>query len=321
MNCPCEKLNCPCDKLIHPPELRILAGLDSIPRQIAGFSEFRNAMLAAIRGKVVLADWRARGKDALGIILLEMWAYVCDVLAFYDEVIANESYLRSARRRPSLRKLIQLLGYLPRPAVAASVNLALFVEGHKLVTLPVGTAFRSGAFDGEPPQVFETTDSVVVHPLFNRWPLAPIPKATIGTGNVGNTHQLLLEPHSVNLEADDLVLVRILSPPQTQYAGKVNSIATITGQDGNQYAQVDFSASIAIPRDTSPDQIRLLKPTLTASLWSRPQSSAASSGTAEISLSRLTVLTVDEQNNAGQYVVTPSPAGPPSKVLSEFWKS
>ena len=34
---------------------------------------------------------------------LEMWAYVADVLGFYDERIANESYIRTAVRRPSLR--------------------------------------------------------------------------------------------------------------------------------------------------------------------------------------------------------------------------
>ena len=44
-------------------------------------------------------------------MLLEMWAYVSDVLGFYDERIANETYLRTAHRRPSLRRLVELLGY------------------------------------------------------------------------------------------------------------------------------------------------------------------------------------------------------------------
>ena len=33
-----------------------------------------------------LQDWRAREGDDLGVMLLEMWAYVLDVLAFYHEV-------------------------------------------------------------------------------------------------------------------------------------------------------------------------------------------------------------------------------------------
>lgn len=296
--------NCPCDRYIHPPELNIPAGLDTIPRQIATFPEFRKAMLTALRSKVPLAHWRARGKDDLGIMLLEMWAYVCDVLAFYDEVIAHETYLRTARRRPSLRKLIELLGYLPRPAVAAYVKPALFAEGRKPVTLPAGAAFRSGAFNGEPPQVFETTVDTVIHPLFNSWNLASVPKPTIGSGS-GTTSRLLLDPYSVNLKVDNVVLVRLLSSAKTR-AGKVKSIAMITGQDGNQYTQVDFSTAVTIPLATSPRQIRILKPTQAASLWSIQHISPDPYPIVNTSTSQKTVLTLDgqyRQIKSDQYVV------------------
>ena len=35
-----------------------------------------------------LAAWRAREEGDLGVMLLEMWAYICDDLSFYDELIA-----------------------------------------------------------------------------------------------------------------------------------------------------------------------------------------------------------------------------------------
>ncbi len=220
MSCPCDKYinpleqietNCPCDTYIHPPELSIPAGLDSIPRQIAGFPEFRRAMLNSIRSKPVLSDWRARGDIDLGIMLIEMWAYVCDVQSFYDEVIAHEVYVRTARQRPSLRKLTGLLGYLPRPATSASVRLALFGEGRKPVIVPAGMAFRSGAFDGESPQLFETTSEFAIHPLNNRWNLSSVPERTIGGsgGSGGSTSRLLLRPDTVNLKATEIVLVYV----------------------------------------------------------------------------------------------------------------
>ena len=81
---------CPCDLFEHPLPLAIPAGLTTIPRQIAGFPEFRRAMLAAIRRYPALYHWRARSDDDFGIMLLEMWAYVADVQSFYDEVIAHE---------------------------------------------------------------------------------------------------------------------------------------------------------------------------------------------------------------------------------------
>ena len=51
-----------------------------------------------------LREWRARNSQDLGLMLIDMWAYVSDVLAFYDERIANEEYIRTAVRRPSLRR-------------------------------------------------------------------------------------------------------------------------------------------------------------------------------------------------------------------------
>ena len=100
---------------------------------------------------------------------LEMWAYIADVLAFYDERIANESYLRTAARRSSLRRIVELLGYTPRSGIAASATVAALAEGAVAVSLPPGTGFRSSPFAAETPQVFETTASLTIHPLKNQW--------------------------------------------------------------------------------------------------------------------------------------------------------
>jgi hypothetical protein len=117
---------CPCDQLEFPPTPDIPAGLSTLPRQLAGFPEFRAAMLSHIATHELmdtdivpvsqqrpLQDWRAREGDDLGIMLLEMWAYVLDVLAFYEERIANETYLQTAQREISLRRLVELIGYRP----------------------------------------------------------------------------------------------------------------------------------------------------------------------------------------------------------------
>ncbi len=108
-------------------------------------------------------------------MLIEMWAYVCDVLSFYDETIAHESYLRTARRDPSVRMLVGLLGYRPRPAVAAQVRLAVKAGGRLAIVLPAGLAVRSSAFGTEKPQVFELDAEARAHPLLNGWRLAPDP--------------------------------------------------------------------------------------------------------------------------------------------------
>lgn len=128
-----------------------------------------------------LADWRARETGDLGVMLLEMWAYVLDVLGFYDERIANETYLRTAVRPESLLRLVELIGYHPRPALAARVTLALLAEeGNGPVAVPPGVAFRSGPFGDEPPQVFESGAPAAIDPRRNEWTLAPIRESKPG---------------------------------------------------------------------------------------------------------------------------------------------
>lgn len=151
---------------------KITAGRTRIPRQVASFQEFREAMLESLGDKPAFSTWRPRSGD-LGVMLVEMWAYVCDVLSFYDETVAHECYLRTARLRPSIRKLVELTGYRPRPAVASEVELVATAEGRHPVRLPPAMAFRSGGFDGNPPQVFETEDEFSIHALYNSWDIEP----------------------------------------------------------------------------------------------------------------------------------------------------
>lgn len=171
---------CPCDHHVHPGTLDIPPGLTRIPRQIAGFVDWRAALLRAASGHPALATWTAREPNDLGVLLLEMWAYACDVVSFADETIAHEAYLRTARRDRSLRELTALLGYRPRPAVAATVDLAVAATGRQPILLPAGTAFRSGAVGDEPPQLFELGADVQVHPLANAFRLAQLPEIEVG---------------------------------------------------------------------------------------------------------------------------------------------
>ena len=60
--------------------------------------------------------------------LTDAWAAALDVLTFYQERIANESYLRTATERLSVLHLARLIGYELRPGVAASTSLAFTLD-------------------------------------------------------------------------------------------------------------------------------------------------------------------------------------------------
>lgn len=259
--------NCPCDAFVHPQALDIPPAQTRIRRQIARFAGFRRAMLNDVRTHAPLASWDARGRDDLGVLLLELWSYAADVLAFYDEVIAHECYVRTARRRPSLRKLVELLGYLPRPAVAASVELSLLAEGRRPVRVPARSAFLSGGFEGEPPQTFETEAEDLVHPLTNRWTLEAPRRPTIGkTAAAVFYNRLLLDPATAAARAEDRVLVRT-STGDPGAVRRIAKVEDVTGEDGESYTRVELDAYLPIVGTTPLADIELLRPTQTAGLW------------------------------------------------------
>lgn len=254
--------NCTCDRFVHPAPLAIDAGLSSLPRQVASFAEFRHAMLSALPARAPLASWRARSDQDLGVMLIEMWAYVCDAVTFYDGLTANESYLRTAHLAPSVRKLVGLLGYRPRPAVAARAVLALKADGRQPVMLPAGLAFRSSAVGASPPQVFELDAATRVHPLLNGWPLEVPRPAEIP----GGPSSLLLAARTARVRPDDTLLLLAGSDPAEVFGA--TAVETVTGSDGTQYRKVSLSRGL--PRAVPLASARLLRPTAAAALWSSP---------------------------------------------------
>ena len=131
-------------------------------------------MLSAIPGRLPLDGWSGRGERDLGVMLIEAWSVVLDTTGFYDARVAERAYLQTAPDDATARRLVGLIGYRPRPAMAARVKLAVEADGADPLTLPVGTGFRSGPFDGEPPQVFELPTATEIWPQRNRWQLAPV---------------------------------------------------------------------------------------------------------------------------------------------------
>ncbi len=274
-----KSTNCPCDEQTFPAPRKIAAGLGTLPRHLATFPQFRAAMLAAIPSRGPLALWRARSSADFGIMLLEMWAYVCDCIAFYDQVRADESYIRTAQLRPSVRMLTDLLGYVPRPAVAAVVDLAVLADGRQPVTLPMGTAFRSGAFPGGTPQIFELTAPAIVHPFFNQWTVAPVRPTTIGEPRVKGPPvaipqhpaftQLLLDPKTNILKKGSIFLFEVLGDPKWTAARTVRAIGDFTAEDGVKYTRIEWDDFFRVPAGTALSSIRISTPTRVAHLTTK----------------------------------------------------
>ena len=114
-----------------------------------------------------LLNLTTRAESDPAIALLDAWALVADVLAFYQERIANEGFLRTAVERRSILELARLIGYRLRPGVAASVHLAYTLEKNTAVVIPEGARSQSVPGPGELPQSFETADKLAARAEWN----------------------------------------------------------------------------------------------------------------------------------------------------------
>lgn len=153
------------------------------------------------------------------IALLDAWATVGDVLSFYQERIANEGYLRTAREERSLHELAGLVGYKLRPALSSSVHLAFDVQKPPAldpnveppkphnVLIPKGTHVKSIPASGELPQAFETSEKLIARPEWNT--LAPFTTQPthITKESANNLTKLRFDRVDHNLRAGDLLLL------------------------------------------------------------------------------------------------------------------
>lgn len=150
-------------------------GLSAIAYRIGTFASFRETMLEAIAGEPALKELTTRRSDDPAITLLELWAALADVLTFYQERIANEAFLRTARERDSVLRLVRLLDYHLRPGIAATTLFAFTVDDDATVEIPVGLRVMSTPGQDERPQIFEAIETITADSRLNRVAILPEP--------------------------------------------------------------------------------------------------------------------------------------------------
>lgn len=164
-----------------PLEVYNRPGLSAIAYRVGDYATFRESLLTALSsaGLPALRQLTSRDNNDFTIALLDASAVVSDVLTFYQERIANESYLSTASEQRSILELARLIGYELRPGVAAGAYLAFTIEeatmsagqvaisGNtrgKEVTAPSliqpGTKVQSVPGPNENPQNFETVEKL-----------------------------------------------------------------------------------------------------------------------------------------------------------------
>ncbi len=184
-------------------------GLWAIAYRVGGHSSFRQGLQARLSDQrwAALQNLRTRDDHDFTIALLDAWAVTGDILTFYQERIANESYLRTATERRSLLELARLIGYELKPGLAAGTVLSFTLDTTPSApprsTIAVGTRVQSIPGPNEMPQTYEISDHLEARAEWNAL-TAQVSEERLP--QFGDTY-LYLDGIATNLKPGDAILL------------------------------------------------------------------------------------------------------------------
>jgi hypothetical protein len=89
-----------------PPQTFVEPEINYLAKDYASFRQLILDRLA-----LVMPDWKERHVPDVGIALVEILAYTGDYLSYYQDAVATEAYLDTARQRISVRRHVRLVDY------------------------------------------------------------------------------------------------------------------------------------------------------------------------------------------------------------------
>jgi len=159
VDCPSD-LDCKVDSIClsevsPPPEINYLA---------KDYASLRQLLFDRL--SLLIPDWQERHVPDIGVALVELLAYTGDYLSYYQDAVATEAYLDTARQRISVRRHARLVDYFIHEGCNARAWLTIWTmdDLHNPALTYKDIYFTAGPDD---------TDAIVFEPLVQN------PNATI----------------------------------------------------------------------------------------------------------------------------------------------
>jgi predicted phage baseplate assembly protein len=245
-----------------PARINNRPGLDVVAYRVGTHPQFNQSLLArlSLSGQKSLASLTTRDKNDFTIGLLDAWSVVADVLTFYQERIANESYLGTATERFSILEMARMIGYELNPGVAATAFMAFtldespgalgpalaskdatnLLEGLPPITLEKGIKIQSVPGPDETAQVFETIVEIEARAEWN----AINPRLTIPQTDF--TKIIIFNGITLNIKQGEMLLVRMGGTTD------MKKVLKVTVDNDAQTTRVDLTPSAVIPEYKPP---------------------------------------------------------------------
>ncbi len=236
-----------------PAEIENRPGLSAIRYRVGEHGRFKESLLAGLSRAALpaLRGLTTRRDEDFSIALLDAFAVMADVLTFYQERIANESYLRTATERLSVGHIARLIGYELRPGSAARASLAFTMqEGAGAVEklkLPVGTRVQSTPGSEEKAQTFETVEEVEVRPAWNALPARSVVEQNLA----GYLAFVTVKGGAVNVRAGDGILIVFPTPEASDFTAAFRRIHSVEVDPRGQWTRLNLEADSVIAKFNS----------------------------------------------------------------------
>ncbi len=194
------------------------------------YASFRRLLLDRL--SVIMPDWQERNPADVEVMLVELLAYVGDHLSYYQDAVATEAYLGTARQRISLRRHARLLDYFMHDGCNARAWVCFDYDAAADLLLPAGTQLLTrGAGDSprvapadlarvlaeERPEAFET-----LHPVTLQAARSEIRFHTWGDTEcclpAGATRATLVSKPGLSLAVGDVLVFEEVKSPTTGLA-------------------------------------------------------------------------------------------------------
>lgn len=166
VDCPSD-LDCVanCDCAQHPSAP---AAINYLAKDYASFRQLIYDRLA-----VTMPEWQERHAPDLGVTLVEMLAYAGDHLSYYQDAVATEAYLETARLRTSVRRHLRLIDY--RLHDGCNARAFISVETDTSFDLALGDFhFLAGRIQPDPGALIEIENVVSLPPHIDVFEPVPL---------------------------------------------------------------------------------------------------------------------------------------------------
>ena len=125
------------------------------------YYSIREDLLSRAAELPIGANWNTRSPSDFGVMLVDLWAYMGDVLHFYVDRAAAETFIGTATQRESVVALANLLDYEPLPldSSQATVTLVSTSAFTGPVVIPAYTSFVAPNRDANETTVYYVSTS------------------------------------------------------------------------------------------------------------------------------------------------------------------